>query len=182
MCLSLHPKSEKIEIRNKKANERGVTMRSLILSTVLGFGAFGLLGALPTEAKAAPPRTAQMQMFSVGPYSTMTAYGNPYLSYYSRPYGAGITYGSPAMWRGYQNPVGFGASYVSPGAISYNYSAYGLGYYLSTPSYAGYSYSPYTGLRSYYVPGTTVSVPYDTSSYSGGYYNNYVPSNYILRP
>jgi hypothetical protein len=154
-------------------------MRTIILTAVFGLGCLGLLGALPTEAKAFPPRM-MTNTYSVGPYSSTTTTSNPYFSYYSRPYGAGISYGSPAVMRTYSNPSGFGASYMTPGMISYSYSAYGMGYYLSTPGYAGYSYSPYTGFNRYYVPGSVISVPYDASSYSGGYYNNYVPSNYIV--
>ena len=157
-------------------------MRSIILTAVLGLASLGLLTALPTEAKAWPPR--YMNTFSVGPYSRTTMIGNPYFNSYVNPfYGAGITYGSPAMMSSYINPRGFGAMYTSPGLVSYNYSAYGLGYYVATPGYAGYSFSPYTGFRRFYLPGSTYSVPYDTSSYGGGglgYYNSYVPGGYAL--
>jgi hypothetical protein len=158
----------------------GVTMRSLILTAVLGLGTLGLLGALPTEAKAYPPQF-YMNTFQVGPYSQTLALNNPYYSYYVRPYGAGVTYASPASMRAYTNPTGFGVMYSTRGmATTYISPIYGLNYYLSTPSYMGYSYSPYTGYRRYYVPGTSYNVPVDTSSSFGGYYNSYVPTGYTL--
>src|SRR5258706_911901 len=91
---------------------RRKTMRSFILTGVLSLGALGLLGALPTEAKAFPPQM-YMNSFRVGPYAATTMYTNPYLNYYSRPYGAGVTYASPAVMQSYTNPSGFGAMYAS---------------------------------------------------------------------
>jgi hypothetical protein len=154
-------------------------MRSLILTAVLGLGALGLVGALPTEAKAYPP-ISYMNTYQVGPYSQTLALTNPYYSYYVRPYGFGTTYASPAAMRAYSNPSGFGVTYSTRGVASTYYSPiYGLNYYLSTPSYMGYSYSPYTGYQRIFVPGTTINVPVDMSSY-GGYYNSYVPTGYTL--
>src|SRR5438067_11418834 len=106
-------------------------MRSFILTTVLGLGVLGLLGALPTKANAVPPQL-YLNTTRVGGYSQTTMASNPYLSYYSRPYGAGVVYGSPAVMRAYTNPMGFGAIYTSRGVAATYYTPYGLGYYLST--------------------------------------------------
>src|SRR5438445_1480370 len=113
-------------------------MRSFILTAVLGLGTLGLLGALPTEAKAYPPQY-YMNTFRAGAYSQTTMMSNPYYSYYARPYGAGVTYATPATIRSYTSPMGFGALYSTRGvAGTYISPLYGMNYYLSTPSYFGY--------------------------------------------
>jgi len=154
-------------------------MRKFILTAVLGLAAAGLLGVFASEAKAYPPR-AYMNTFRVGAYSTTNYVGSPYYTWGTGGYGAYVNYGYPAVMRGYTNPSGFGAVYGTSGMSTiYASPLYGVNYYMTTPAYMGYSFNRYTGYKTLYIPSTTYSMPVGGGGY-GGYYNSYVPSNYIL--
>lgn len=136
-------------------------MRATILSAVLGLGALGVVGAMPTEAKAGWP-PYYTNSYRVGPYASFYAASAPRYNYYANPYwrSAGFNYYSPAFYTRNVTPFGYSMAFQSRGGFGFNFHPFfGLTYSVATPGYMGWSYTPYTGYRSYSVPGVSYTVP-----------------------
>jgi hypothetical protein len=100
------------------------TMRSFILTCVVGLTCLGLLGAIPTDARAQTWVTS---------YPTYTTYSYPGYSYYYYP-GYTTYYATPAYTTYYSAPA---YTYYTPGYTSYYYTP-GYATYYSAPVYRGY--------------------------------------------
>lgn len=147
-------------------------MKPIIASAVLGLGALGLLGALPTEAKAYWP-PGMTYGYRVGPYAySGTMIGNPFFRYNVGMAQYNMMYGYPGYYRTYTSPYGARMMYQSPSIMGTAFNPiYGSYNYYMTPGFAGWSYSPYTGYRQYAIPGVSYVTP-------AGYSSGYIPAGY----
>lgn len=153
-------------------------MRKLILTLVLGAGALGLMGALPSRAQAFWVITANgpvnINSYNVGPYGTFLAYNNALYRPYVNPWGFGAAYYYPASYRYAFSPAGMSATWSTRSMMAYNYSPwYGYTLNIATPARWGYTMNAYSGVQTYYIPGVNYTIP------AGSYYSGYVPVGYI---